>query len=128
VLPDIPGVDSTLRAHGMVFASFTASMFIVGHSDYVRSVRIVPCGPERIELVIDWMVSADAPSLGEGQLAHLLELGRLVIEQTAGPASSTRWAALAASPRGRTGAAGARRVGVSRVAARAARGCQRRTT
>lgn len=81
VLPDIPGVDSTLRAHGMVFASFTASMFIVGHSDYVRSVRIVPCGPERIELVIDWMVSADAPSLGEGQLAHLLDLGRLVIEQ-----------------------------------------------
>jgi Rieske 2Fe-2S family protein len=31
--------------------------------------------------VIDWMVSADAPSLGEAQLAHLLELGRLVIEQ-----------------------------------------------
>ena len=45
-LPLIEGPDAQDRALGVVFASFTASLFIVAHPDYVRSVRIMPKGPE----------------------------------------------------------------------------------
>ena len=40
-LPLIEGPDAADRAAGVVFASFTASLFIVAHPDYVRSVRIL---------------------------------------------------------------------------------------
>ena len=45
-LPLIDGPDAEDRALGVVFASFTASLFVVAHPDYVRSVRILPRGPE----------------------------------------------------------------------------------
>ena len=45
-LPLIEGPDAQATARsGVVFASFTASLFIVAHPDYVRSVRILPRGP-----------------------------------------------------------------------------------
>lgn len=80
-LPAIEGVDDRHRAAGMVFASFTASMFIVAHPDYVRSVRMLPRGPESVELTIDWLLPAGAPTPTGSELDRLLALGRLVIEQ-----------------------------------------------
>lgn len=80
-LPLIEGLDEELRAAGMAFASFTASMFVVGHPDYVRSVRMLPQGPESVELTIDWLLPAGAPAPIGPELERLLALGRLVVEQ-----------------------------------------------
>ena len=80
-LPDIPGVAKALDGKGMAFASFTGSMFVVAHADYVRSVRMLPCGPEAVELTVTWLLP---PGVGESfphAIRPMLELSRLVVEQ-----------------------------------------------
>ena len=80
-LPPIDGLDERLRADGMAFASFTASMFVVGHPDYVRSVRLQPRGPEAVELTVDWLAAPGVRETHAASLDRVLELGRLVVEQ-----------------------------------------------
>ena len=80
-LPEIPGLTDAEREMGVMFASVTASMYVVGHPDYVRSVRIVPTGPESIDLVVDWLLP-DEPAVEDEQgIAAIVELVQLVIEQ-----------------------------------------------
>jgi len=80
-LPLIEGPDAHDRALGVVFASFTASFFIVAHPDYVRSVRIMPKGPELIELTIDWLLPPGVAERHPAELEHMAALGRLVVAQ-----------------------------------------------
>ncbi|MEX2496376.1 MAG: aromatic ring-hydroxylating dioxygenase subunit alpha [Woeseia sp.] len=80
-LPLLDGPGETERSRGMTFASFTASMFVVGHPDYVRSVRMYPKGAEETELVIDWLLPPGTQDAHPDQVDNMLALGRLVIEQ-----------------------------------------------
>jgi len=80
-LPLIEGPSAADRAAGVVFASFTASLFVVAHPDYVRSVRILPRGPEQVELTVDWLLPAGVAAQHPGALEKMLELGRLVVAQ-----------------------------------------------
>jgi Rieske 2Fe-2S family protein len=80
-LPLIEGPDENDRALGVVFASFTASFFIVAHPDYVRSVRIMPRGPELIELTVDWLLQPGVAELHADELERTFALGRLVVAQ-----------------------------------------------
>ena len=80
-LPLIEGPDEQDRALGVVFASFTASLFIVAHPDYVRSVRIMPRGPELIELTVDWLLPPGVAERHAEELERLVALGRLVVAQ-----------------------------------------------
>ncbi len=80
-LPLIEGPDEADRAAGVVFASFTASLFVVAHPDYVRSVRILPRGPEQVELTVDWLLPPGVAAQHAGALEKMYELGRLVVEQ-----------------------------------------------
>ncbi len=80
-LPLIEGPDERDRALGVVFASFTASFFIVAHPDYVRSVRIMPKGPELIELTVDWLLPPGVAERYPEELEHMVALGRLVVAQ-----------------------------------------------
>jgi Rieske 2Fe-2S family protein len=80
-LPMIEGPSAEDRALGVVFASFTASFFVVAHPDYVRSVRIMPRGPERIELTVDWLLPSGVAEAHADELDRLFELGRLVVAQ-----------------------------------------------
>ena len=80
-LPLIEGPNAADRALGVVFASFTASFFIVAHPDYVRSVRIMPKGPECIELTVDWLLPPGVAERHPDELERMVELGRLVVAQ-----------------------------------------------
>lgn len=80
-LPTIAGLTDDDVAAGAVFASFTASMFIVAHPDYVRSMRIVPTGPETINLVVDWLLPEAAKLESTDNLAPILNFARIVIQQ-----------------------------------------------
>jgi Rieske 2Fe-2S family protein len=80
-LPLIEGPSAADRAPGVVFASFTASLFVVAHPDYVRSVRILPRGPERVELSVDWLLPPGIAEAHPEELARMCELGRLVVAQ-----------------------------------------------
>ena len=80
-LPLIDGLTDTERTIGMSFASFTASMFVVGHTDYVRSVRLLPTGPESVDLVVNWYLVPGIKESHADELERIFELGRLVVRQ-----------------------------------------------
>jgi len=80
-LPAIEGPDAGDRALGVVFASFTASLFVVAHPDYVRSVRILPRGPEAIELTVDWLLPPGVADRYPEELENMYSMGRLLIAQ-----------------------------------------------
>jgi Rieske 2Fe-2S family protein len=80
-LPRLEGLTDTELAMGMTFASFTASMFVVGHRDYVRSVRLLPTGPESVELFVDWYLMPGIQETHADKLESLFEFGRLVVRQ-----------------------------------------------
>ena len=80
-LPAIEGLDERHRADGMAFASFTASMFVVAHPDYVRSVRMQPLGPEGVQLTIDWLLPPGVREAHADSFGRILGLAQRVIEQ-----------------------------------------------
>jgi Rieske 2Fe-2S family protein len=82
-LPLIDGPDEATRSLGMAFATFTANMFVVGHPDYVRSVRLLPRGPETLELSVDWLLPKGVAEAHAAELDHLFELSDRVIAQDA---------------------------------------------
>ena len=59
-------------------------MYLAAHPDYVRSVRIVPTGPESIELVVDWLLPGDYSPGDDIDMDAIYEFGRIVIEQDGG--------------------------------------------
>jgi Rieske 2Fe-2S family protein len=56
-------------------------MYVVAHPDYVRSVRVVPTGPESIDLVVDWMLPKHYEVENSKQLAALVALAKTVVAQ-----------------------------------------------
>jgi Rieske 2Fe-2S family protein len=80
-LPAIEGPDASDRALGVVFASFTASLFVVAHPDYVRSVRILPRGAEAIELTVDWLLPPGVAERYPQATESMCALGRLLVAQ-----------------------------------------------
>jgi len=80
-LPPIEGPSDFDRALGVVFASFTASLFVVAHPDYVRSVRILPRGPESIELTVDWLLPRGVAARHPLELESMIAMGQLLIAQ-----------------------------------------------
>lgn len=80
-LPLLPGLNESDIANGVSFASFTASMFVVAHPDYVRSVRVLPRGPESVELIIDWLLLPDTAETHRAEFERLFAVGRMLLEQ-----------------------------------------------
>ncbi len=81
--PVMAGPTAEELGRGVAFACFSASLFVLGHPDYARSVRIRPTGPESVELTIDWLLPADVPVEDEAALEPILGLARRVIAQDA---------------------------------------------
>jgi glycine betaine catabolism A len=50
-----PGLSDADRKAGHVYMTGLPSMFIVGHVDYVRVVRLLPLGAERTELRVEYL-------------------------------------------------------------------------
>ena len=58
--PIFAGLSDSERAAGQTYATHLPSMFVVGHVDYVRTVRLAPLGPEQTELTAEWLFSPEA--------------------------------------------------------------------
>jgi Rieske 2Fe-2S family protein len=71
------------RAAGQTYATNLPSMFIVGHVDYVRTVRLVPLGPEQTELTAEWLFSPEALADPTADLDNIVAFGRQVLEEDA---------------------------------------------
>jgi len=82
-LPEFPGLDSARKSAGMTFATFLPSLFLVAHRDYVRSVRMLPRGPESTELIVDWLLLPGVRESHGDELERIKTMGRLVVTQDA---------------------------------------------
>ena len=80
-LPNIEGLSQEDIDLGVKFTSVTGSMYVVGHPDYVRSVRIVPTGPESIDLVVDWLLPTDHGVVAAAEIESIVEFVKIVIQQ-----------------------------------------------
>jgi len=80
-LPPLEGLTDHERDAGLTFMSITGSFYMVAHPDYVRSVRIVPKGPEQTDLVIDWLLPASMSDVSADTIERIKALPMLVIEQ-----------------------------------------------
>jgi len=70
------------RDAGQNYATHLPSMFVVGHVDYVRTVRLVPLGPEQTELTAEWLFLPDALRDSTG-LDNIVSFGKQVLEEDA---------------------------------------------
>jgi Rieske 2Fe-2S family protein len=52
-----PGLSDTDRKAGHIYMTSLPSVFLVGHVDYVRVVRLLPLGPEQTELRVEYLFS-----------------------------------------------------------------------
>ena len=80
-LPSIDGLTEREIEQGVAFTSFTGSMYVVGHPEYVRSVRMLPTGPESIELTVDWLLPATVTVDDERTIQPIVEFVLQVVHQ-----------------------------------------------
>lgn len=81
--PQFPGLTDAERAAGQSYATHLPSMFIVGHVDYMRTVRLVPLGPEQTQLTAEWLFPPEALWAGGTDLDNIVAFGRQVLEEDA---------------------------------------------
>lgn len=82
-LPWFEGLGEAERAAGMTFSTVLPGIFLVGHVDYLRTVRVLPRGPERTRLVVDWFVAPEAINRGELDVERLIAFGNQVVREDA---------------------------------------------
>jgi len=80
-LPRFHGLTAEEREAGMTFADFIPGVFIVAHVDYVRSVHILPLGPERTQLTVNWLLPASTLTTGEVDIDRLTRFARQVVAE-----------------------------------------------
>lgn len=82
-LPLIEGLTEEERARGMTFATLIPTMFVVAHQDYVRSVRMMPLGPETTRLTVDWLLPASSMNAEPALMEKMTSFARQVVMEDA---------------------------------------------
>ena len=77
----LPGLSDADKAAGQRYATLVPSVFIAAHVDYVRAVRILPTGPETMELSAEWLFQPDMLATPEFDKARITDFGTLVMDQ-----------------------------------------------
>ncbi|TAG19013.1 MAG: aromatic ring-hydroxylating dioxygenase subunit alpha [Rhodobacterales bacterium] len=79
--PQFPGLTPAERQVGYSFVTLWPSAYVVAHVDYVRSVRIVPVGPEATRLIAEWHFSKDTLAQPGFDAAHVAAFAKTVMAQ-----------------------------------------------
>jgi Rieske 2Fe-2S family protein len=82
-LPPLPGLSEAERSAGQTFGTVEPSFFVIAHSDYVRSARILPLGTEQTEISMEWLFPAEVLARDDFDVERVTELGKRVVEQDA---------------------------------------------
>ncbi|MEH7828715.1 aromatic ring-hydroxylating oxygenase subunit alpha [Gemmobacter denitrificans] len=69
------------RKVGYAFASLWPSAYVVAHIDYVRSVRIVPLGPEKTRLIAEWYFAPETLAQPDFDPADVAGFAKIVMRQ-----------------------------------------------
>jgi Rieske 2Fe-2S family protein len=81
--PQFAGLSEEDRKLGAVYMTGLPSMFIVGHVDYVRVVRLLPLSPERTQLRVDYLFSPDALASPGFDMRNVVDFTNLVMTEDA---------------------------------------------
>lgn len=71
------------RRAGQTYLVSLPSMFIVGHVDYMRIVRLRPLGPEETELTAEWLFPTEAIGNPDVDMDNILDFAKTVMEEDA---------------------------------------------
>jgi Rieske 2Fe-2S family protein len=82
-LPWFKGLGQADSERGMTFATCQPTMFLVAHIDYVRTVRVLPLGPEQTGLTVDWYVHRDVLGHPALNIDRLIAFGSQVVSEDA---------------------------------------------
>jgi Rieske 2Fe-2S family protein len=78
--PDLSDDD---RKAGHLYMTSVPSMFLVGHIDYVRVVRLRPLGPEQTELRVEYLFSPETPADPQFDLRNIVDFTNRVMTEDA---------------------------------------------
>jgi Rieske 2Fe-2S family protein len=100
--PGFPGLSAEQRAAGHTFVTTYPSTFMVGHVDYIRSVRLEPTGPETTRLTAEWLFLPETLALPGFDLRDVVDFaGTVLAEDAAACEMNQRGLASSAYRRGR---------------------------
>jgi glycine betaine catabolism A len=77
------GLAEEDRKTGHIYLTGLPSMFIVGHLDYVRVVRLLPRGPERCELRVEYLFSRETLSAPAFDMSKVVDFTNQVMIEDA---------------------------------------------
>jgi Rieske 2Fe-2S family protein len=78
-----PNLSEADRKAGYVYLTAVPSVFLVGHVDYVRVVRLLPLGPERTELRIEYLFSPQSLADPQFDVRNAVDFTNLVMTEDA---------------------------------------------
>jgi Rieske 2Fe-2S family protein len=78
-----PGLSDADRKAGHIYMTSLPSVFLVGHVDYVRVVRLLPLGPERTELRVEYLFSPQTLADPGFDLRNVVDFTNLVMTEDA---------------------------------------------
>jgi Rieske 2Fe-2S family protein len=78
--PDLSAED---RKAGHLYMTALPSVFLVGHIDYVRVVRLRPLGPEKTELRVEYLFSRETLADPQFELRNIVEFTDRVMTEDA---------------------------------------------
>lgn len=78
-----PGLSDADRAAGHIYMTALPSVFLVGHVDYVRVVRLLPLGPEHCELRVEYLFSPQTLADPSFDLRNIVDFTNLVMTEDA---------------------------------------------
>lgn len=80
---EFAGLSDEDRKLGHVYMTGLPSMFIVGHVDYVRVVRLLPLDPERTQMRVEYLFSAQTLASPDFDMTTVVEFTNLVMTEDA---------------------------------------------
>ena len=78
-----PGLSDADRKAGYVYMTGLPSVFLVGHVDYVRVVRLLPLGPELTELRVEYLFSPQTLADPQFELRNVVDFTNRVMTEDA---------------------------------------------
>jgi Rieske 2Fe-2S family protein len=78
-----PGLSDEDRKLGAVYLTGLPSVFLVGHLDYVRVVRLLPLGPEHTQMRVEYLFSPETLAAPGFDLRSVVDFTNLVMTEDA---------------------------------------------
>jgi Rieske 2Fe-2S family protein len=79
----LPGLTAEDRQAAHVYVTSLPSLFIVGHPDYVRVVRLRPLGPEQTEMCVEYLFAPQTLADASFDLKNAIDFANRVMTEDA---------------------------------------------